>query len=82
MGKYGAGDLDERSSLTFIELAHETLTGSDLADLDVSEMSEMGIYLHGQEGVFPDGDAGQARLLEAAIVLGSDEMIKGSSTLT
>jgi hypothetical protein len=42
MGKYGASDLDERSGLTFIELAHETLTRSDLADLDVSQMSEMG----------------------------------------
>jgi hypothetical protein len=77
MESYGAGDLDERSSLTFIELPHETLTGSDLADLDVSEMSEMGVYFHGQEGVFPDRDAGQARLLKTTIVLALDEMIRG-----
>jgi hypothetical protein len=38
---YCASDLDKSSCLTLIEFAHETLTASDLADLDIREMGKI-----------------------------------------
>ena len=62
--------------MTFVELAHETLTRSNFADLNVSEIVEK-TYLHRQESVLPDGDARQTGLLKTTIVLESDGTGRG-----
>lgn len=65
---YCASDFDECGSLAFIEFAQESLSSGDFADL-VSDLSVSSGYLHRQESIFPNGDARQARLLKASIVL-------------
>ena len=65
--KYSTGNSDERSSLTFVELAQEALSRSDLADLTSIPVSRG--RPHRQKDVFLDADAWQAWLLKTAIVL-------------
>jgi hypothetical protein len=68
---YSASDLDEGSSLTFVELAHKTLSGSNIANLRVSQIGTA-CHLHGQECILSDSNTRQSRLSKATVVLTSD----------
>jgi hypothetical protein len=68
---YSASDLDEGSSLAFVELAHKTLSRSNIANLRVNQIDAT-CHLHGQECILSNSDTRQSRLSKATVVLPSD----------
>ena len=68
---YSASDPNEGCGLTFIELAHKTLSGSNITDLRVGQI-DIAKYLHRQECILSNSNAGQPRLSKTSIVLSSD----------